>query len=289
MISNELLEEVINISLKEEIIDQDLLMKIIYSVVDNCSDRTRANFNGVEMFKEFKREKLTNADYIEEYKIIRVFYLNIVKNGLLRKNLNVFKTNLYMLQVILHEIEHLKSDTKELTDDFESKLIKNSSATFIWELIEDNLNEFLLKHKTSIIINKYLQKKYELFTFKTWDVCPDEKLAEAYSNEILIDSINKYYNFKEKYPKEYEYALKTYLNGLLTGYKFLKNKDEYNIPLIQYLDAINNIDVLNKVDESIKEEIKNADKYSLEERIKYGLPIEKDSIKVLMKKYQLDD
>ena len=244
MISDELLEEVIHVSLRDEIIDQDLLIKIIDNIIGNCEQSTKSKFNGVEIFKEYKRGKKINAEYTDEDKVIRVFYLNMVKNGLLRRNLNVFQTNLYMIQVILHEIEHLKSDTIELKDDFESKLLKSSSAEFIMELLIDNLNNTFWKHRESKLVQKYLLHKYDKFATKTWDICPDEKLAETYSTKALLDVTTKYHNFDKKYLDEYVFLKKEYLRSLLMGYCYIGDTELFNVPLLEYLDVISNIDVL---------------------------------------------
>lgn len=289
MISNELLEEVISVSLKGEIIDQDLLIKIINNVMDDCEESTKSKFNGVEVFKEYKREKKTNAEYTDEDKIIRVFYLNIVKNGLLRRNLNAFQTNLYMIQVILHEIEHLKADTIQLKDDFESRLLLCSSPKYIWELLSDNINDFFKKYKFSKLTEKYLINKYNKFTKKTWEICPDEKIAEANSTKILLETATGYYNFEKKYSDEYKFLKKEYVRGLATGYCYLGDTDLYNVPLLEYLDELNNIDVLGKVDSTLYDELENLEKYTLEEKMKYGLSLEEGSIKVLKKKYQIEN
>lgn len=289
MISDELLEEVIHVSLRDEIIDQDLLIKIIDNIIGNCEQSTKSKFNGVEIFKEYRKEKKTNAEYLDEDKIIRVFYLNIAKNGINIRNLSVFQTNLYMIQVILHEIEHLKADTIELKDDFEGKLLLYSSPKFIWDLLSDNLNDFIKKYKKNKLVEKYLINKYNKFTCRTWELCPDEKMAEANSTKILLDVATGYHNFDKKYSEEYQYLKKEYVRGLATGYCYLGDTELYNVPLLEYLDELNNIDVFGKVDPLIYNELENTENYTLEEKMKYGLSLEEGSIKVLKKKYQIED
>lgn len=289
MISNELLEEVINVSLKGEIIDQDLLIKIIENIIDECSPETRRQFNGIEIFDEYKKEKRTNADYVSDYKIIRIFYLNIIKNGMLFYNFDVFETNLYMIQVVLHEVEHLKNDTTELNDDFESKLIKICSSKYIWQLLEDNLSKFLYKYKNFSLVKDHISKKYNSFVEKTWEICPDEKLAEVNSNKILLESINNYHKFKIDNPKVYDFIVKKYFYSLLMGYNE-KLIGEYSFPpLLKYLNILDEIDVYKRTDSTIWNDIMKPDLYIMEDRLKYGLLVDNESIKQLKKNYKIED
>ena len=289
MISNELLEEVINVSLKGEIIDQDLLIKIIENIIDGCSDETRRQFNGIDIFDEYKKEKRTNAEYIDDYKIIRIFYLNIIKNGMLFLNLDVFETNLYMIQVVLHEVEHLKNDTIILNDDLEGKLLKICSAKYIWELLEDNLSKFLYKHKNFALVKEHISRKYNSFVEKTWEICPDEKLAEVNSNKILLECVNNYHKFKSNNPKVYDFIIRKYFYSLLMGYnKTLEGKYSFP-PLIKYLNILEEIDIYKKTDSTIWDDIIKSDIYTIEDRLKYGLPAQNESIKQLKKKYQIED
>ncbi len=289
MIKQELLEEVINVSANKKIIPPDLLIKIIESVIDGCSNTTKEQFNGIKMIKENKKEEKNNAIYDCGRKEIKIYYLNIVRNGLFFEKYNIFETNLYMLQSILHEIEHLKSDTDLSISDFEKKLFNYSLPTFIQSLLQNNLNDHLKKYENSTLIKVYFVLKTNIFYNQNYSLLPCEKLAEANSRKILLDSVDEYHNFKINNPNEYKFILKTYYFSLLMGYKYNKKQNEYNVPLLQYLEKLNKIDTKGLLDNTILDEIKNVENYSLEDRMKYGLQIDENTIKLLRKKYHIEN
>jgi len=152
------------------------------------------------------------------------------------------------------------------------------------ELLEDNLNNYMWYHRDSKLVEKYIMKKYAKFYTKFWEIFPDEKIAEADSSKILLDSINQYENFKLTNKKEYYFILNYYLNSLLNGYIFIKKENRYNVPLKDYLNAVYAIDILEKTDSTIKEEINNLNNYTLEQRLKYGFPITKEDVKEVKQK-----
>lgn len=283
MISNELLEEVIAISLKEEYLNSDLLIRIANNIIEQTDNVTKTYFNDVIIVKESKKNKHSNGECYDG--IVYIYYLNIINNAKKIKKLSVFKTNLFMIQIILHEIEHLKSHFKELKNDFESKLIKCSTDTFILELLEDNINPFFKKNKDFSFVKKYLLKKYSKFYLPIWDICPEEKIAEVDSCKVLLDSVNNYSNFKEKNKEEYNYLEGDYFDALFMGYSYIGERQELNVPLLDYLNKIKKIDVFGKLDPLIEKELTNIKNYSLEEKTKYGMPILAEEFKVLRKKY----
>lgn len=284
MIDNELLEEVISLSLNEEFITLDLLKRIIKNIIDKCSYSTKTQFNGIVFFEENKESKRTNASYDGYNKLIKIYYLSMIKNCIYFNKFNIFQTNLYMLQAILHEIEHLKQDTDEEIDDFTKKLNKYSSQEFIYVLLLNKFNEFRKNKEDSTIVTNYIIKKTRKFYHKNWELIPKEKLAETNSAKILLDSINVQYNFKLRNPKEYEFILQSYFYSLKMGYKYNKKENIYNCPLIQYLNKLDKIGSNVLTEDSIMQEIKNMENCSLEHRMKYGLPIENDELEKMKQK-----
>ena len=78
------------------------------------------------------------------------------------------------------------------------------------------------------------------------------------------------------------------INSFFRGYKLIGK--EYSIPLVEYFKKIDNSDVLsllgldNKDRDSLYKSAKKQ--FSLEERFKYGLPInENDKNKIIRKKF----
>lgn len=284
MIESELLEEVIYLSANGKFITPDLLDRIIKKIIDNCNDTTKKQFNGAIIFKENKKEENYNAAYDSMEKEIKIYYMNIIKSGINFKHYNIFETNFYMLQTILHEIEHLKLDTDLSINDFEKKLANLSSLRFIRLLLLKNLNSILKKYEYSIMMELYLAFKTTIFYNKNWSIFPEEKITEANSGKILLNSIDKLSNFKTNNSNEYRFVLDLYYKSLLLGYKYNKKKNLYNVPIFQYLEKLNKIDSKGLVDNTIIEEIKNIENYSIEDRLKYGFPIQSIEVEEVKKK-----
>ena len=67
----------------------------------------------------------------------------------------------------------------------------------------------------------------------------------------------------------------------MLGYNYNPELDLYNVPLEDYLFQIEKLDVKDKIDYSIRDEIYLDELYEIEDRMKYGMPITRqDFIKV---------
>lgn len=103
MISNELLEEIIDISLKGKYIDRKILQKVFDEVFVSLDDYTKRNFNRFEITEIFSLNNTVAACNPEEGIILFDIYESYyVENQ--NKYLSVLSRNLNIIINLLHEM-----------------------------------------------------------------------------------------------------------------------------------------------------------------------------------------
>ena len=285
MISNELLEEVIYTSLKNEYIGKELITRIILDSVSNMDEVTKKFLNDIEFCKIdlYGACALCNI----ETGNLKIDLLQIKNYEKQQSRYSMLSCNLEILQIIIHELKHLQSNYIMTLNNIESKLIEISNYDYIYKnCLED------AKKKTSgfIQVNKLAKKLYSDYRYNNFEIIPDERLAEVGSFEILIEAICKYYNFKLNYTQEYKFLLKEYKRALCSAYSYREKYDNYSSTLIKYLISINRLDLLSYLGLNLKVSgLNNLSGMDLTTKMKYGLPIsslEYNSLnKILTKKY----
>lgn len=249
MISNELLEEIIDISLKGKYIDKKILQKVFDEVFVSLDDYTKRNFNRFEITEIFSLNNTVAACNPEEGIILFDIYESYyVENQ--NKYLSVLSRNLNIIINLLHEMEHLKELYKMTKQNFESKILKSSIDC----------------------AHKNYKKLYEFI--------PAEKIASANSWENLFYNIKLYPNFKENFYDEYKFVNNEYIKNLKLGYYFSESFETYNKPLFHYLSKIGQKEVLEYAE---KYYIENQDILVLNDKLKYGLPITKNDMRMINK------
>lgn len=278
MISNELLEEVISVSKNKKFISKGLLLRIVVNVIENSNDVTKSKFQDFRCGELGWDFAVAAGD-----KENGIVYLNYDKALHLEKNKHVFsylKSNLNIIQIILHEIEHLNELYKIEKNNFESKFIIKSVSDLISEKCFE-IGKNLFDNRDEAIY--YRNMRYRMFYEKYWDIIPTEKIAELDSYEKLIRSLDKYPNFYNNHPKIYEYFVEEYINSLKLGYNSKEEIEKYNIPLIDYLSALKTINCrlyLEDFGVSLKTKTSSGN-IPLEKRMRYGLPVTKQEIEEL--------
>lgn len=288
MISNELMEEIISVSNKDEFLSKGLINRIAINLVEKCDPLTKSLFQEFGFVENLWNNKTVYASCNKEEGIIYYCYEHAIgyAMAMLKENSSYLMCNLTIIEFLIHELEHLKESYKQQQNELENKLIKNCSSEFIRELIIDRyLPNILKKYQDKEILSKPLFKKYQEFYLPIWDICPDEKIADPDAYKIIVDSVGAYPNFKYTNKQDYEDIVIAYISSLLTGYKKNRYTQKYSIPLEKYLNEISKIDIHQKMDPTIKEEITRASEYTSEERMKYGLPITDEDIKQVKRKY----
>lgn len=270
MISNELLEKVIYISNQEKLINENLIEEVALYIINQADSGTQNNFNGIDFSYRLKGQQLAYFD--NETKVIG---FDLQKIYLYLSNFLSSKlySNLSILQILLHELEHVKEKSKLLENSLESKLINYSSLENIYKECALKFH-FDLENKNDI--KKFLIKvnKYYL---SIWETIPNERLAEINSSKNLLYSIYNYPKFKTEYSDAFDFFNEYYQKSCYMGYS-LKNMRS---PIFTYISKIKKalkeenkyLEVLNYINYAKKGD------YTLEEKLMYGLPVFKQKIK----------
>lgn len=249
MISNELLEEIISISLKGKYIDKNILQRVFDEIFVSLDEYTKRNFNSFELTEIFSLNNTVAAcnpeDGIIKFDIYESYYVESEN-----KHLSMLSRNLNIINNLLHEIEHLKEPYKITKNDFESKILKTSI-----EASNDKYKDL-------------------------YDYIPAEKIASANSWKTLLQNILYYPNFKQKFFDEYKFINNQYIKNLKLGYYFYESYEVYNLPLFYYLDKVGQNEILTEVQEFC---LDNIDRININDKLKYGLPITKQDMRIVNK------
>ena len=288
MIKNEYMEEIIASSKKEQFIKKGLINRIALSIVEQCDPLTKSNFQAFGFVENLWNDYTVYASCNNEDGEIYYCYEHALGYGMamVKEISSHLVANLTMLEFLIHEFEHLKEPYKQQNNETINKLITNCSIDFVRELILDKyMPNILKKYKNISIFEKYLFKKYKNFYMPIWDMCPDEKIAESDAYKMIVDSVGAYHNFDVDNKEDYEEIISSYVASLLTGYRKDEENNFYSVPLHDYLSEIKKIDKHNKLDSSLWNLLDEVEKYTTEERMKYGLPITMEEVKDTKVKY----
>ena len=216
MISNELLDEIIDISSKGKYIDKKILQRVFEEIFVDVDDYTKKNFNKLEFVNIDRKTETLGICYADE----GIIQIDLIENYIYenrQKNINMFIKNLKIINKLFHELEHLKQPYKITKNNFESELLKSSII--------------------------YDEKLYD----DLYNCIPSEKIAFANSWKLLLNNLLNYPSFDSKYFDEYKFVNNEYIRNLKLGYIFDEFYEEYNVPLFTYLKKTEQLDVLKKV------------------------------------------
>ena len=234
-------------SLKSQLLSLKDIQKIIeFSVVNKQLSGYISNIN----IQSIRSNSLASYSYYDRnitinYTMIEKMIDDIKTNNLLLVGLEkMLYINLRLYQIILHEIEHAEQEKIAYRD--------NSMEAFIIRL-------------TYLTDYSYINKLYEC--------CPVERLAEINSYEeiqLLIQYVTR--NIKYLYD-----VIETEKNQrLIQGYHY--SNSIVKSPIVNYFELSNKKKLLNCFEwysniyqESVRSSIAN---YDLNDRLKYGFPIE---------------
>ena len=253
MISNELLEEIIDISLKGKYINRTIVIKAFNEIFQTLDIYTQNNFEEL-IFGKINRKRNIQACCAPDSKNIAVDLLQLYYELNKHKNFSMLMRNLSIITTLFHEVEHLKEPYKISKNNFESKLLKCS------EMYDEELQD------------------------RVYDYIPCEKIAFANSHKIMLNNIKNYPDFKNKYFDEYRRINNNYILNLKRGYCFFEDVEQYNVPLYCFLKETNQTKFLSELCHLKLASDNNINKISIDKKLKYGLPITKEDIDEINKK-----
>lgn len=259
MISNKLIEEIIYISSKNKFIDKEMVLKILIDSMKEDDDIVKRRLNGLT----FNRvdSGVASCDKKRGIIVVDIYKIYNQKNSNEYVYLSILSYNLFIVQCILHELQHLKEFYQKNENDFESLLIKYSSSEFLYYNIKND------------------QEKRNLFYKKVYKLIPNERLANINSSEALLQSLNNYPNFSLNYLDSLLFINNLHIDYFKIGYILQKNY-QYNFPLYEYLNVIG-IDL--KTINYILEIVNEFNDIDSKTKMKYGLQITTEDINNLNK------
>ncbi len=259
MISQELLDQIIYVSLKQEYITKELIEKIVLDIIDNCDKLTQNLFGGIYFGEASFDFFMAEAD--ENNRII-ANYEEMIRQGDLSKRQSHLERNLKIIAYLLHEIEHLKEEGKLQKNTFESNIIRLANLEYIFEQIFKGVSKKFSNYKVAEVMSL---KKYEQFYKKNWCFMPIERIAEVEARKAILKSLINYDGFSDKFFTEYKNLTKYYISGLKMGYE-VGDYNKYSSPIFRFYKSLECISDLENI-------INITPKLTSQEKMMYGFPI----------------
>ena len=267
MISNELIDEVIWTSQNGEYLDKFQIERILLDVLEKLEYLTKINFAGIY----FNNKHYYNSENASTDMTNGIINMHLIDNykyldeNRYKKHMSYLSCNLTLIYILLHELEHLREHYKLTANSFDKNLIKLSDIDFLYNkyMKANNLNSR----------NAYKNDQmFDEFYIKTWELNPSERIADIDSFVRVLNSINNYSNFKEKYKDEYMFVIDKLIKSYLLGYRESRIMSS---SLIDFLKSFKMLNILNR--DVIKSKMRED--LSIEEKLRYGFPVYKREIK----------
>lgn len=264
-------EIIFNYSINNKYADEKFIRMIIDIV---ANERNLAKYiSDVSVIMPLTFEK----NYVGSHYNMETMQLCIDRSGLLKSvlpfNYNILLFNSKIAITILHELDHTKLN-KQIRENS-----KNSIDISLTKIIEDLEKE----KKTDLFLKRYAYLIYAGYIYKRHhDEAPFERRANITSllnfNEILT-VLNETSLSKRNLDLVNLTLLRTLIKKSRIGYKIVKDGIT-NSPSYDYITMLKKQDELHSIgiyDENRYKAFINAkEKYSLNERILYGLPLSKE-------------
>ena len=255
MIESEIIEEIINTSLNQRFLSKKQIFKFAKKIIETLEDSTKNRF----------QEIYFGSNYWDDPE----FATTDIKNGIINFNMDTvysnFKErnriidsyltcNLEILQLLLHEIQHLREPYKMMQNKLDNTLIGYGSIKYM----QERYGKMYPNMPLDIFQKKYLR----LYNF-----IPTERIAEIDSYKELFNSILNFPDFKEKNKIEFSIIKQAYIINNTGVY------DRTLSPLNYYFRKIKRYDLLDRFDKEFIESL------SLEDKLRAGLKTDKEDIK----------
>lgn len=226
--------------------------------------------------------------YLAVYNYVKkdiTVYKSTLKEFIEEKGESILYKNIYLIQILLHELEHAAQNKLVYTSDtIEAQILKYSMTRDERDFINKRdydlkianylnyLNIFYL-----INLRRVILKNKNYYIRDTYISAPEERLAQYKSYGRLLKAL------KTSNIPSYIYN-KIELNNLHSNFNaYISIDSEYASPTVKYLTALKYDKQLNQFDWYDKDkEIcfeKSKSLYNFEDRLALGLPISKEEIK----------
>lgn len=293
---SKLLRLIFDYSKNGKLVDKAYLEKLIDLVIDSKGiSKYVQNSEIVSNGTEETMDGILLAEYRPNRKLIRIYSeamermleehdrYQVLFNGIEQ----IFYKNVFITQIILHELEHANQrKIIEKDDTLESKILKTSITNIDIDLVSTLLNEGFTLDQILYYIRREKALREEHYL-----LLPDERLAEIRSHQEIARTLEP---IKEYTPNLIEFEKTNILENMLRGYFY--NEGAITSPTLEYAAASKRIDKLKSFqwyDENNQECLRKVkNELSLKKRVTYGLPIDTNEFSflstslLLSKKYQ---
>lgn len=262
----ELIELIYNYSIKGKYVDKEFIGQLINAVVKE--EKLKDYVQHYTILPYCEENKEAQAVYDSNTKTIIVYRNPLEKMleeeekelDLLSKIEQIFYKNVSISQIILHELEHVIQKKIEIEEETIEALLFGLDNVLTIITLNQNLN---LKQCTEY---------FKQYKDRNYIYSPKERLAEINSYKKLLNALHL---IEEFIPNLVRLAEAYKLCAMLLGYELDDKKNMIIYPTVHYLQGLGiDLKIFDWYDENPKKLIKLSEKnYSLEDRIKYGLPI----------------
>lgn len=193
-----------------------------------------------------------------------------VYEGMFTAYEQTFYKNLLVTQTILHELEHANQRKliKE-SSSLEAEILRASDAQIDQKLVDKLVRAGLTRSQIQTVLETQMAKQDEAYI-----QIPDERLAEIKSHQELVDALSE---IEGKVPNLLDFERTNVLETKLSGYTY--DKGRIVSPTLEYIAstgkgiALQKFEWFNKDSRACLNNVKSV--LSLDERLTYGLPIDK--------------
>lgn len=288
-IEKEILKIIYAYSANERIIDDEAISRLIEVVVNERKLNSYLKLVTVTEALEKSDHMITCASYNLIYKTMEIDYDGITRvlqnNEQYSDSLNniefLMLQNITIIQIILHELEHVYQN--KLSEQYDINTIESKLINVCFQLENaiknpDILDAMLNRLNTNLF---FLMDYYRKIYKDTYIYNPSERLAELNSYFLVKDSIKQ---LKNQFPRLYLFIQTNLIKRALMGYQEAW-ADQSSCPTEKFLKYINQEQLWQSFpfyDSKPKKLYKNvAQEYSLVRKLTLGLPIYNEEFEAL--------
>lgn len=259
-IRKEFLQELVSKSKENKLIEKEYITNFIDSILYNHNVNTKFR-NIFDAYAEYGSNEIS-----VDYNKIANSYKYFIKG----KEKNYFESNLEILHIILHEMEHFYQDFKVNHNNLEGIILNYGINSLT---------------KKAISTEKTVNDIYD----KTYNINPSERLADYYAAKYLLEVIENNKDL-DKFNELYDIANNLLIDSMMRGYRKVDGKF-LSIPFKEYMiktgceSKLNNLSFYSYDNKKFYKLA--SSNMNLEERFKYGFIVKNTEYNYLLSKKKI--
>ena len=262
-------------SLNKKIFDQNVL-QILYQIFINNYYNIEKSLHSIEVVEDPKIDALYRTEskkiVLNINKIVAEMSTNIPKLKLDNQEA-IYYQNIMILLCLFHELEHSR------------QAVVSQDKKTLYQLLIYYGKSLGLSSQNQPSTSKYANQKKQLYE-KTYQYNPCERDAYIYSAKEVLEIIAKEETISTNIQKYIEYLfIKFSLSGYIAPKEKIISPTETFLTMIGKRDIWQEMPFYSNLDLVLYSRVKA--RYTLEERLRYGLPISINEYKQLIEKENL--